>query len=114
MFFSTYLNNSNKVKLNEIYGSYWVSADDLYKDGHDDIFIINPNNFFENYIFNHNNYNIIQNFNDSGFFFIYENDFNEISAHHLFTMLNFRNHKDIIIYEAHNNIDKFLNIYTRV
>ena len=70
--------------------------------------------FFENYIFNHNNYNIIQNFNDSGFFFIYENDFNEISAHHLFTMLNFRNHKDIIIYEAHNNIDKFLNIYTRL
>ena len=29
-------------------------------------------------------------------------------------MLNFRNHKDIIIYEAHNNIDKFLNIYTRL
>jgi hypothetical protein len=43
--------NSNKVKLNEIYGSYWVSADDLYKDGYDDIFIINPNNFFENYIY---------------------------------------------------------------
>jgi hypothetical protein len=64
--------NSNKVKIGEIFGSYWTSAQDLFNDGQDDIFIINPYNLFENFVltsFNCANRVIKPIFNESKFSF---------------------------------------------
>jgi hypothetical protein len=70
----------------------------------------NSNNLYisnNNYIFIHENYNIINQLNDAVLF-----EINNLSLN-IISILGKRNHKDIIIFNKCDNIDEIINIYNR-